>query len=64
MAFGDKREMSIVKTYRTALERLGSLEKRAEIGGGQEAIDGHHEKGRLTARERLDLLFDSAGGRL
>ena len=51
--------MSIVKTYRTELERLESLEKRAEIGGGQAAIDGHHEKGRITGRERLNLLFDS-----
>ena len=36
------------------------LEKKAllEKGGGQAAIDKQHSKGKLTARERLDLLFD------
>lgn len=35
-------------------------EKRAEAqqGGGQERIDRQHAKGKLTARERLDLLLD------
>ncbi len=29
-----------------------------KIGGGKKAIDKQHEKGKLTARERLDYLFD------
>jgi len=35
-------------------------EKRAlaRLGGGQKRIDAQHAKGKLTARERLDLLFD------
>jgi propionyl-CoA carboxylase beta chain len=35
-------------------------EKRAEarLGGGQKRIDAQHAKGKLTARERLDLLLD------
>lgn len=35
-------------------------EKRAQsrLGGGQDRIDAQHKKGRLTARERLDLLLD------
>jgi len=35
-------------------------EKRAKaaLGGGQRRIDAQHAKGKLTARERLDLLFD------
>jgi propionyl-CoA carboxylase beta chain len=35
-------------------------EKRAEarLGGGQKRIDTQHAKGKLTARERLDLLLD------
>jgi acetyl-CoA carboxylase carboxyltransferase component len=28
------------------------------MGGGPKAIERHHKKGKLTARERLDLLFD------
>lgn len=36
------------------------LEKKAHImkQGGQDRIDKQHAKGKLTARERLDLLFD------
>jgi propionyl-CoA carboxylase beta chain len=30
----------------------------AKLGGGQRRIDGQHAKGRLTARERLDVLLD------
>jgi len=35
-------------------------EKRAlaRLGGGQKRIDAQHAKGKLTARERLELLFD------
>src|SRR5579872_3557480 len=34
--------------------------KKAEalLGGGQKRIDAQHKKGKLTARERLDLLLD------
>ena len=37
-------------------------EKRAgaRAGGGQRRIDAQHEKGKLTARERLDALLDPA----
>ncbi len=36
------------------------LDKRikAKLGGGQDRIDKQHAKGRLTARERIDLLVD------
>lgn len=36
------------------------LEKReqAKLGGGQKRIDAQHQKGKLTARERIDLLLD------
>jgi propionyl-CoA carboxylase beta chain len=40
---------------------ITSLEaKRAEArkGGGKRRIDAQHEKGKLTARERIDVLFD------
>jgi propionyl-CoA carboxylase beta chain len=29
------------------------------MGGGQARIDAQHKKGRLTARERLELLLDA-----
>ena len=36
------------------------LERRevAKLGGGQKRIDAQHKKGKLTARERIDLLLD------
>ncbi|MBU6253607.1 MAG: methylmalonyl-CoA carboxyltransferase, partial [Alphaproteobacteria bacterium] len=40
---------------------IAELEKRraaARMGGGQKRIDAQHAKGRLTARERLDVLLD------
>lgn len=38
---------------------LKKREAKARLGGGQARIDKAHAKGKLTARERLDLLFDS-----
>ncbi|MDQ3447984.1 MAG: acyl-CoA carboxylase subunit beta [Chloroflexota bacterium] len=34
------------------------MRAQAQLGGGQERIDQQHERGKLTARERLDLLLD------
>ncbi|MBT8368630.1 MAG: acyl-CoA carboxylase subunit beta [Deltaproteobacteria bacterium] len=47
------------KTHQSAKERLESLKSRAELGGGPQAIERHHQRGKLTARERLALLFDA-----
>jgi len=41
------------------LDRLAKLEKQAKAGGGKERIQRQHDSGKLTARERIDLLFDS-----
>ncbi len=40
------------------IESIRRRNTEAEIGGGQEKIDKRHERGVLTARERIDLLFD------
>jgi propionyl-CoA carboxylase beta chain len=37
---------------------LTDLERRAELGGGQDRLDRQHASGKLTARERIDRLFD------
>jgi propionyl-CoA carboxylase beta chain len=42
-------------------EKLAELEARArqaEAGGGEERLARQHERGKLSARERLDLLMD------
>jgi propionyl-CoA carboxylase beta chain len=38
---------------------LDDLERRAELGGGEDRLRRQREAGKLTARERIDLLFDS-----
>src|SRR5512140_3005668 len=40
------------------LETLADLERRAELGGGEERLARHHDAGKLSARERIELLFD------
>jgi propionyl-CoA carboxylase beta chain len=40
-------------------QRLAQLEALAEQGGGVERVAKQHKEGKLTARERLDLLLDA-----
>ena len=40
------------------IEQLNQKRKAARLGGGQKRIDAQHSKGRLTARERIELLLD------
>ena len=40
------------------LQELEERRKEARQGGGQKRIDAQHAKGKLTARERIDLLLD------
>ena len=47
-----------MKTTREKLEALRTRREEAMLGGGQKRIDAQHKKGKLTARERLDLLLD------
>ena len=39
-------------------ETLAAKRAEAKLGGGQARIDAQHQKKKLTARERLELLFD------
>ena len=45
-------------TRKDLLTRLDTTDAAALAGGGQARIDKRHDKGLLTARERLDLLLD------
>jgi len=40
------------------LRKLNSVKKQVKLGGGEKAIQRHKAKGKLTARERIDLLLD------
>jgi len=41
------------------LDKLTDLERLAELGGGAERQKRQHDAGKLTARERIELLFDA-----
>src|SRR3954453_17782772 len=40
------------------LERLDHRRAQARLGGGVKRIEAQHARGKLTARERLELLLD------
>ena len=40
------------------IEQLEQRRAQARLGGGQKRIDAQHAKGKLTARERIELLLD------
>ena len=40
------------------IEKLRELSSQAELGGGIQRIEKQHQAGKLTARERIDLLLD------
>lgn len=43
---------------REKIDDLVKLRTEAHLGGGQKRIDKQHEKGKMTARERIDYLLD------
>src|SRR3990172_3363874 len=47
-----------VPTNRERIEELRALRAQSRLGGGLERIEQQHARGKLTARERLDLLLD------
>jgi len=59
MSFSATRYSTQVSKKETPMEKM-IREKRSEslLGGGQKRLDKQHEKGKLTARERIDLLLD------
>jgi propionyl-CoA carboxylase beta chain len=40
------------------IQKLEQKRADARLGGGQRRIDAQHKKGKLTARERIEILFD------
>jgi propionyl-CoA carboxylase beta chain len=40
------------------ITRLKELDEQAKLGGGQKRVEEQHAKGKLTARERIELLLD------
>ncbi|MEQ8629469.1 acyl-CoA carboxylase subunit beta [Ekhidna sp.] len=47
-----------IQSIAEKIERLEAMNEEALKGGGEDRIAKQHEKGKLTARERIDLLLD------
>ena len=45
-------------TIKDKIAKLNELDQEAKLGGGQKRIDEQHKKGKMTARERIELLLD------
>ena len=45
------------------IQRLREIKAQSRVGGGQARVEAQHKKGRLTARERIDLLLDNGSFR-
>ncbi|MFT7485954.1 MAG: propionyl-CoA carboxylase beta chain, partial [Candidatus Paceibacteria bacterium] len=45
-------------TSKTPIQRLEEMREAALAGGGPKRIEAQHKKGKLTARERIDLFVD------
>lgn len=41
------------------IDEMYERKRKIELGGGEKRIDAQHKKGKLTARERIDLLLDA-----
>ncbi len=44
--------------FEEKIKQLLDLRVKAKLGGGEKRIDSQHAKGKLTARERIELLLD------
>ena len=55
----DRGGLIRVSDNQAQIERLRELREQSRLGGGQRRIEQQHHKGKLTARERLDLLLDA-----
>ena len=44
---------------KAVLDQLEEKRSAARLGGGEKRIEAQHDKGKLTARERLEVLLDA-----
>jgi len=50
--------MGLMATTNPKIEQLNQMRLRSAAGGGPDRVEKQHKSGKLTARERLDLLLD------
>ncbi len=64
---GSQQDLSFNKNEDQMKLKISKLNKRLHevyVGGGKKKIEKHHAKGKLTARERVDLLLDKNSERI
>ncbi|MGB1039719.1 MAG: acyl-CoA carboxylase subunit beta [Flavobacteriales bacterium] len=57
----EKQDLTFNKNEDSMKLLISKMERKLakiKLGGGQKSIDKHHAKGKLTARERIELLLD------
>src|SRR3954453_22290935 len=54
----NSQEAAVQKGTYDKIAELRQLQDEAKLGGGPKRIEAQHKKGKLTARERIDLLLD------
>src|SRR2546430_8894266 len=52
------RDLTVTGVQTCALPIFEKRKRESEIGGGEHRIERQHAEGKLTARERIALLFD------
>ncbi len=50
-------------SHHSKIQKLRETKAQSRLGGGEERIAAQHNRGRLTARERIDLLLDKGSFR-
>ena len=55
---GRLHEQEAMETTEDRLQDLRKRKTQAQMGGGQGRIDAQHNKGKMTARERLEAFLD------
>ena len=55
---GDQNGQNSTFEHENRLERMNRLREESKLGGGEKRIESQHKKGKLTARERIDVLLD------
>ena len=63
----DSKELEFNKNEDKMLQRISELQRRLKKiyeGGGKKRMDKEHEKGKMTARERVDYLLDKDAERI
>src|SRR4029079_7927314 len=54
-----RRRRATMPKNEERVDRLRSMRAESRLGGGQDRIDQQHARGKLTARERIELLLDA-----